>query len=47
MFWLLNDLSISAFPQLWCGVRLLVVCGDFLVRVARQLQFSNCVCSFM
>lgn len=40
MFWFLNDLSISAFPQLWSGVHLLVVCGDSLVRVVRQLSFQ-------
>lgn len=40
MFWFLNDLSISASPQLWSGVHLLVVCGDSLVRVVRQLSFQ-------
>lgn len=40
MFWLLNDLSNSAFPLLWSGVHLLAVCGDFLVRVVRQLCFQ-------
>lgn len=40
MFWFLNGLSISASPQLWSGVHLLVVCGNSLVRVVRQLSFQ-------